>query len=145
MNLKNYTTEVPASRSIDYIERLLVEFGAHNIMKAYTAGRCTSISFIIDVDGQRMPFKLPANVNRVAKWLQGKKPTLKAETIQAQAERIAWRQQHEILHLQLGQIETTQLDRLQVLFGYLYNAERDVTFYEEAKASGFKGMLEAPK
>ena len=35
MNLKNYTTEVHATKSIDGIEKLLVEFGASNIMKEY--------------------------------------------------------------------------------------------------------------
>lgn len=141
MNLKNYTTEVSASRSIDYIERLLVEFGAYNIMKAYEGGRCISMSFIIEVDGMRMPFKLPANAKNVANWLRKKKPNATDKNINEQAERIAWKQQHEILHLQLGQIEMTQLERLQVFFPYLHDVSTDQTYYERIKAGGFKALL----
>lgn len=151
MNLKNYTTEVPASRSIDYIEKLLVEFGATNIMKEYQdltplAGkRCSSISFIVDMNGQRLPFRLPANVEKVKKWLRKKKPNGTDKTIAEQAERIAWKQQYEILHLQLGQIEMEQLEKLEVFFPYLYDISRNETYYQKLKSNGFAGLLSEGK
>jgi len=55
MNLKNYTTEVPASRSIEAIEKLLVYFGSTNIMKVYgPAGKVSAISFIVEMDGMKL-------------------------------------------------------------------------------------------
>lgn len=47
MNIKNYTTEVPASRSIENIEKLLMQSGATNIMKEVKDGSISSISFLI--------------------------------------------------------------------------------------------------
>ncbi len=140
MKLKNYTTEVPATKSIDMIERLLVDFGAFNIMKEYTQGKCSALSFIIEVDGVRMPFKLPANVPNVAKWLRKQRPQSSDKTIWEQAERIAWKQQFEILHLQLGQIEMTQMERLEVFFPFLYDIAQNQTYYEKIKAGGFKAL-----
>jgi hypothetical protein len=147
MKLKNYTTEVPAVRSIDNIEKLLVEFGCSNIMKEYgdlkpLPGKvCVSISFIIDIDGNRLPFKLPANVEKVAKWLSKQKPATSDKSIAEQANRIAWKQQHEILHLQLGQIEMNQIEKLEVFLPYLYNVSTNRTYYQQIKEGGFKALL----
>lgn len=146
MNLKNYTTEVVATKSIDGIEKLLVEFGATNIMKEYfelkplPGRRCTSISFIVDIQGMKLPFKLPANILNVMKWLRKRKPNSSDKIISEQAEKIAWKQQYEILHLQLGQIEMTQLEKLEVFFPYLYDIQGQQTYYEKIKASGFKQL-----
>ena len=140
IDIKNYTTEVTAAKSIGLIEQLLVDFGAYNIMKEYETGKVQSISFIIDVDGMRMPFKLPANVQQVAAWLKKKKPAMKDKTRLDQAERIAWKQQYEILHLQLGQIEMQQLDRLEVFLPFLWDAQKRETFYQKLKTNGFKQL-----
>ncbi len=147
MNLKNYTTEVPAVTSIARIENLLVAFGATNIMKEYAevkpliGRRCTSISFMIEIDGMKLPFRLPANVDRVVKWLRKQKPNAADKTIAEQSERIAWKQQHEMLHLQLGQIEMEQLEKLEVFFPYLYDITRNESYYEKLKQGGFKALL----
>ena len=148
MNLKNYTTEVPASRSQDYIEKLLVEFGASNIMKEYAdlanlpGKRCTTISFIIEIDGYKLPFRIDAKVINVAAWLRRKKPNSTTKTIHEQAERIAWKQQYELLHLQLGQIEMTQLEKLEVFFPYLYDVQNQKTYYEKVKEGNFKALMD---
>lgn len=147
MNLKNYTTEVPAVRSQDNIEKLLIEFGASNIMKEYVtvpnlAGkRCATIAFIVEIDGYKLPFRLDAKVTNVAAWLRRKKPSSTAKTIHEQAERIAWKQQYELLHLQLGQIEMTQLEKLEVFFPYLYDIQQNKTYYEKVKEGNFKALL----
>lgn len=146
IKLKNYTTEVPASRSIDNIEKLLVDFDATNIMKEYEEfppmpGKiCTSISFIVEVEGMKLPFRLPANVQKVAAWLKKQKPQTTAKTIAEQANRIAWKQQYEILHLQLGQIEMNQLEKLEVFFPYLYDIQNRQTYYQKIKDGGFKQL-----
>ena len=75
INIKNYTTEVAASKSIEGIERLLIDFGATNIMKEYgSGGRITTISFIIVIENMRLPFRLPAKVQEVFVWLKKEIP-----------------------------------------------------------------------
>lgn len=147
MNLKNYTTEVPASRSQDYIEKLLVEFGASNIMKEYgdlppLAGkRCSAIAFIVEINGSKLPFRIDGKVKNIVTWLRKKKPNSTIKTITEQAERIAWKQHYELLHLQLGQIEMTQLEKLEVFFPYLYDIQNQKTYYEKVKEGKFKALL----
>jgi hypothetical protein len=141
MNLKNYTTEVPASRSIEYIERLLVSFGASNIMKQYENGMCIAISFIIEMDGMKLPFRLPGKADKVYQWLRKKKPNSKDQTLKEQAARIAWKQQHEWVHLQLSMIEIEQAEKLELFFPYLYDVQSNETYYEKLKQGNFKALL----
>lgn len=141
MNLKNYTTEVPASRSIGYIEDLLIDFGASNINKTFENGTCSAISFIIKIDNNNVPFRLPVNVKGVFIWLRKKKPSSKEGLIMQQAERIAWKQQHELLHIQLSLIETGQMEKMEALLPFLMNIATDKTFYQEAKEKKFAGLL----
>lgn len=146
INLKNYTTEVSASKSIDNIEKLLVEFGATNIMKEYEeipplAGRiCTSIAFRIEVMGNMLAIKLPAKVKSIAAWMRKKKPSATDKTVCEQAYRIAWKQQYEILFLQLSQVETEQRELLSVFLPDTYDVAKNQTFYEKLKSGGFKEL-----
>lgn len=141
IKLKNYTTEVSALRSIDLIEKSLIDFGASNIMKEYDQGKARSLSFIVEVEGMKLPFKVPANIGNVAKWLRKQKPNAADKTIQEQAERIAWKQQYEIIYLQLSQIEMTQLEKLEVFFPYLYDVANQKTYYQKIKEGKFKALL----
>ena len=145
MNLKNYTTEVPAQRSIDYIEKLLVEAGASNIMKEFESGSCSSISFLIDIGGQKLPFKLPAKVQNCYVWLKKKKPNSKDTLLLAQAERIVWKQMHEWVFLQLSLIHLDQLEKLEAFFPYLYDMQKQQTFFQKVKENGYKALLPAAK
>lgn len=144
MNLKNYTTEVPANRSIDSIEKLLIDLRCTNIMKEYEhpSGRCKALSFILEVDGMKLPFKLPANTEKVFKWLKKKKPTGNEKNLREQAERIGWKQQFELLHLQLSMIEMNQLETLEALLPILYDVKADKTYYDKIKDGGYKALIE---
>jgi hypothetical protein len=142
MNLKNYTTEVPAARSIEGIERLLVSFGARNIMKEYDGfGEVESISFILEMDGMKLPFRLPGRKDKVFKWLKSKKPKSNDKLLKEQAARIAWKQQHEWVHLQLSMIEIEQAEKLELFFPYLYDVSKRETYYEKLKQGNFKALL----
>jgi hypothetical protein len=68
--LKNYTSTVLASKSVQHIEDCLVRHGAKNILKLYSDEKLTGIAFIIPVNGKDMPFRLPARIDRVEKRLK---------------------------------------------------------------------------
>lgn len=91
MNLKNYTSETPASTSMAKIEKNLVSAGARNIMKTYDDNQsCTAISFQLTVNNKVLGFQLPAKVEAIYQILYAKytKPTEKSQDIcRAQAER----------------------------------------------------------
>lgn len=142
MNLRNYTTEVPANKSIENIEKLLVSFGASNIMKEYSPeGNVTAISFIIPMEGMKLPFRLPAKTDKVFKWLLKNKPRSSEKLLKAQSERIAWKLQHEWVHCQLSLIELDQADKLELFLPYLYDIQKGQTYYDKIKSGGFKALL----
>jgi hypothetical protein len=61
MPLKNYTTEVPAQKSIGEIEKKLLAHGATSMLINYSLGRPESVSFIVPTRDGSFPFRLPAN------------------------------------------------------------------------------------
>jgi len=142
INIKNYTTEVAASKSIEGIERLLIDFGATNIMKEYgPGGRVTQISFIVVVENMRLPFRLPAKVKEVYIWLKKKFPQRKDATLLEQAERVVWKQLWDWVHITLSGIQLEQLETLEALFPYLYEIEKNQTYYQRIKQAKFKALL----
>ena len=144
INLKNYRTEVPAQRSIENIETLLIAAGATNIMKQYEGGTCVGISFMIAINNMKLPFQLPAKVSNVYKWLRKRKPQGKPDTLQKQAANIAWKIQHEWIHLQLSLIEVEQAEMMELLLPYLYDPTKNETYFQKLKAGGYKALLPDP-
>ena len=142
INLKNYTTEVPADRLINCIEKLLVDYGATNIMKEFDAGgRCSGISFLVVMEQMKLPFRLPGKVGEVFAWLKEKRPKSNANTLWQQAERITWKNMHEWIHLQLSLIEQGQMEPLEAFLPHLYEIEAQKTFYNRLKEGQWKGLL----
>lgn len=141
MNIKNYTTKVPANRSIENIEKLLMQFGATNIMKEVDNGRVTSISFLVKIDTVPFAFKLPAEVKAIYKWLKEKYPKSNVNTLWAKAERIAWKHQHEWTHIQFTSIELSQIEKMQALLPYIFDPATGKTFYERIKDNKFQHLL----
>lgn len=62
MNLKNYTSNVPASTSMAKIEKCIVQAGATDISKKYEMNVCIAITFRMMVNNVPVFFQLPAKV-----------------------------------------------------------------------------------
>lgn len=108
MPLLNYTTEVPAEKSIAEITRILQEGGANAILFLYDVDkRVSAIQFKLTTSFGETAFELPANIASVSLAINAQ---IKAESDairfrrkrsrsiplrllndRAQAERIAWR------------------------------------------------------
>lgn len=143
LNLKNYTSEVPAITSMGKIERALVEAGATDISKKYTDGVCTSITFRMMVNQVPLFFQLPAKVDACFKVLWGEVKRPKADTRQrtrAQAERTAWKIVSDWVEIQLSMIQLEQAEAMQVFLPYVYNPATEQTFFEHLKANNFKQL-----
>src|SRR5690242_19564396 len=62
MPLRNYTTKVPADRSIAEISSMLAKAGAKKIMHDYDDnGNITALSFALELDGQIIGYRLPTD------------------------------------------------------------------------------------
>lgn len=135
MPLLNYTTEVPASRSIAEITRMLTDGGASAIMLENGPDReIVAVSFMMETTFGRLPFTLPANVSAVLMTLN---QLVREETVKvnarrnykrkiphrlfgdkAQAERIAWRIAKDWLEAQmaLAQIGAAKFEQIMLPF-----------------------------
>lgn len=145
MNIKNYTSSVPAERSILQIENILIQVGAVRIAKEYKDGKVSAISFAIaSPTGEGIvPFMLPAKVDPIKKLFlqQYRRPTnVQAKQCEEQAERTAWKNVKEWVELQATMIKLQQVEFMEVFMPYVYNLDKRKTFYELVKDSGFKQL-----
>lgn len=127
MPLLNYTTEVPATRSIAEITRILQEGGASAIgLENGSEREIVAVSFTMETTFGRLAFNLPANVGAVIATINAQ---IRAEDIKArarsnhrrkiprnlfgnkaQAERIAWRIAKDWLEAQLALTEKASIN-----------------------------------
>lgn len=144
MNIKNYTSSVPASTSIGHIKRLLIDFDAHDINEKYQDKKLKSISFMITENGNTIPFKLPARVEAVEKIMKkgiSRPLATTFERIEKQAQRTAWKNVHEWLQIQLTMVMMGQVELIEVLLPHIYDFKNDKSYFEKLKESGFSNLL----
>jgi hypothetical protein len=144
INIKNYTSGVAADRSVSRIEQFLMEMGVQNINKEYKDGKLVSIRFLMLVNGQTVPFKLPAKASAVVSAI---KKTYKRLTpaiicgIEEQAERTAWKICCDWVEIQATLIKLEQAEFMEVFLPYVYSLEHEQTFFEQLKEKKFKTLL----
>lgn len=142
--IKNYTSQVPASRSLAHIEERLVSHGAKEVLKLYESQKLTGVAFIVPVNGSDMPFRLPARIDRVEKTLRAAMHRPRPETLKRvaeQAERTAWRLLADWIDVQMSLVELDQVELVEVFMPYIYDYQKQQTFFERMKSTGF-AMLE---
>jgi len=143
--IKNYTSTVPAFRSIGYIEQTLIDHGATSIVKVCENQKVKGINFFITVEGKSMPFHLPAKIEEIEKILkkQVKRPRENTlDKISDQAERTAWKLISDWIDIQMSFIDLGQAEVMEVFMPYyVVNLKTSQTLFEKIKSNGF-AMLE---
>lgn len=150
MPLKNYTTQISAMKSIGEIQGKLIAHGAKDINLHLGDDRePESLYFSVDVgEGTNLPFRLPANVNKVATLLSQmgdpnyrkydqKYQRQRAERIKKQAAMTAWRTIKDWVDAQLAIIETEMVTIEEVFFPYMMVKDGQYTLFEVFKDRGF--------
>lgn len=141
MNLKNYTSTVPATTSMGKIEQNLVAAGATDISKKYEGGICVAITFRMMVNTQPLFFKLPARVEHCFEvlWKEVKRPQPDTKKrILEQASKTAWKIISDWVEIQLSMILLEQALPLQVFLPYVYDPGSEQTFFEKLEQTNFK-------
>ena len=147
MGLKNYTSKVPAVKSIAHIEMLLLKNGATQILKTVDEKqkRFSGIKFSICNNGDILNFHLPCNLEAVEKVLMSDTtPRTTKERIKAipkQAERTAWKILYDWTEIQMAMIELAQLDIKQVFLAHLINPTTGKTVYQMIEDKNFQPQL----
>ena len=118
MALKNYTTKIPANRSVQEIQEMLQKCGASGVLLEYEkgTGRIGGLSFQIEFDKRTMGFKLPLNWKECQKVLdqEGNRRALDDDY----AYRVAWRILRDWVDVQVALINIKQVQLQQVFLPY---------------------------
>ena len=130
MPIKNYTTTVPAAKSVAEIVGALAAHGATKIQQDYDAGRPISIAFVIDTPAGPRGFRLPSSADKVKSVMLRQK----VKTDDAQAERVAWRILRDWVLSQMAILETEMVAIDEVMLPYMVN-DQGRTVYELYQSS----------
>jgi len=144
MNLKNYTSSVPANRSIQLIEELLINEGATNINKTIGEDKeINGVTFDIPIKDKTFVFKLPSKVDLVYERLRKaiRRPTPVAlENCKAQAKRTAWKILYDWVQIQVSMIQINQVEILEVFLPYMYSRLDNKTYFETLRDNNYNSL-----
>ena len=137
MPIANYSTSVPATKTVGEIQVLLATAGARSIMMDFDDDhRVSAVSFIAQTKHGDLSFRLPADVNAVlavmeAEGLQNRFCT------QEHAERVAWRILKDWVRAQMALIEVEMVTLEEVFLPYMLANDGKHTLYEVMVEKGF--------
>ena len=135
MPLKNYTSQVPADRSIAEIQAALVKHGAIGVSYEFGAGgRIDALYFRLTVHGQPVQFALPVNWKLFQVVLKEQK--VRDWQDEAYCYRVAWRNLRDWVLAQLALYETAMVELPQVFLPFAQN-QSGRTLYEAVKGGRF--------
>lgn len=146
MNLKNYTSEVDASKSMANIEKVLVEIGASNINKNYIDKVCTGITFLYfdKMVNQTLAFHLRAQVQECFNifWKERvQKTPAQKEACMKQANRTSWKILSDWTEIQCSMILLGQATPLQMFLPFVYDTKNNETLYDKISSGKMNNLL----
>lgn len=150
--VKNFSTSIPANRTIAEIEKMLTKYGAKKIMKEYNEnGEPIRLIFSIVTEHGQMGVKLPIKPDKLLEVfkIQVSNKLLpqrfwSGEWVEAQAKRVAWRIIKDWLDAQLTLLNIEQVRLEEIFLPYLYNDKLQMTVYEMLNEGKFNlDLLEA--
>jgi hypothetical protein len=119
MALKNYTTKVPASRSVSEIQEMLQKHGASGALMEYEqgAGRIASLAFKVTLNGQDWGSRLPL------RWREAQR-VMKEQRISKSRDddycyRVAWRILRDWVDIQMALVELEIVQIQEVFLPYV--------------------------
>jgi hypothetical protein len=133
--IKNYTTEVPADRSIGEIQAALVKHGATGVAYDFEpGGRIAALFFRLNVSGSQVQFALPVNWKLFQVVLKEQKVSRWRE--EDYVYRVAWRNIRDWVLAQLALYETSMVDLPQIFLPFAQGRDGR-TLYEAVKEQRF--------
>jgi hypothetical protein len=141
MPIKNYTTKVPAHRSIQEIQETLVKHGAVGMIYKYEkgTGRIEALQFGLEINGQTVGFQLPVNWRRFQEVL--KQQEVKRCDDEEYVYRVSWRCIRDWVLAQLALYETEMVELPQVFLPFA-TSKGGKTLYQQVSESNL--LIEGP-
>lgn len=127
MPLANYRSKSPITNILAEIENQLITHGAKQIVRDYDGNsRIVAISFVIDIKGKMIGFKLPAKVDRVEAIFKEQGLVMSKPD---QAYRTAWATIRDWVKAQMALIDWEVVKLQEVFLPYAVD-QNGKTFYE---------------
>jgi hypothetical protein len=139
MAILNYTTSVPANRSIAEITAILVKAKASAVMSEYDNGVIARLSFKTSTIHGEHVFQLPANIDGVYAALKLDSRVSNSSKTRAHAERVAWRIIKDWVEAQIAIIEADLATLPQVFLPYMQIGANE-TVYSRFEKNGFPAL-----
>jgi hypothetical protein len=134
MPILNYTTKIDVYKTLGEIQGVLVRHGARKVLQDYdNAGHIIGLAFMVKVQGQMLPIKLPADVDKVLDVLHRQKVNCDRE----QAERVAWRIIKDWVEAQMAILETEMVSMDEIFLPYVTQQDGK-TLYQAFQESQYK-------
>ena len=139
MPIKNYTTKVPAHRSIQEIHDSLVVHGASGVLFEYDdQGRIERLLFKLKVKGNDIGFSLPCEWRKFQTVL--KQQGVRRWDEEDYVYRVAWRDIRDWVMAQLALYETQIVEMPQVFLPFATDVKSGKTIYEQVTSGKLLGV-----
>ena len=132
MPILNYTTEIPADRTVAEIQRILARAGAARVQVDYQDKEPASVSFILMLSGQPLPFRLPADADGVYRILYRDNTIARRYRTPEHARRVSWRIVKDWVEAQLALIQSGQASLPQLFLPHAVRADGRTLFEQVA-------------
>lgn len=136
MAIKNYTTAVPANRSIEEIQASLVKHGALGVMYEYEqgTGRIAGLRFLLAVKDKKVNFSLPVQWRMFQEVI--KQDGIKRWNDEDYCYRVAWRCLRDWVLAQMALYETQMVEMPQIFLPFATD-QSGKTLYEQIQKGNF--------
>ena len=129
MPIANYSTTVTAQKSLGEIQGILVGHGAKAIILRYDdKGEPIGLDFLVKTQFGDIPFRLPANIEKVQAVLDRQRVRLSVG--REMASRVAWRILKDWVRAQMAILETEMVSMEQIFLPYMRTGKWDKTLFE---------------
>lgn len=140
MPILNYTTEVPASKTIGQIYEILATSGASEISFEHGQGQPIAIKFCITHAGKPLWFRMAPNPDGVLASMKRDSAPPRYQKPD-QAHRVSWRILKDAIEAQMALFQAQQGELAQVFLPYAYDPESKKTVYEVFNADRQKQLV----
>jgi len=142
MAILNYTTTIDPFKTIGEIQAILVKHGALNVSVDYADKTPSALTFLVDLNGEFVNFRLPSNHTGVYKALCKDQAVPKKYKTEEQARKVAWRIIKDWVEAQMAIIQAGLATLPEVFLPYAVVANGQ-TLYESVSQNGMKFLTGA--
>lgn len=135
MGILNYSTKIPASKTVAELQSYLGSHGAQHVSTEYDAGKPVAVRFAAKLGAQLVWFRMPSDPQGVLRAMEADTSVPARYLTAEHAERVAWRIVLDWSKVQFALIEARQATLAQVFLPYAL-VDQDTTLYEQIADRG---------